>query len=410
MIDMKFLHIADVHLDSPFLGLSFLPSELFGQIKNAIQLSFEKAVNFAIDHDVDLVLLAGDTFDSIHPTPQSKIFFANQIKRLVDRQIQVVMVLGNHDYSQIDDLLLNESTYFKIIGSNEQIEQVDFMTKSQYKYRVVGFSYQHNHITEDIIAKYPPKSTSIYTIGLAHAGMKQSSVDQNNYAPFTLNEVKDLNYDYFALGHIHLRQVLSQEPWIVYSGNLQGRHVNEKDAKGFYFGQVDEQSQNTQLQFIDVSPIVWQTVDLTLDEPFKSTTKLCTKIQNLLADNNLRPTLFTLNIIGAELLSDAQLDMLNDKSMYEELSNNLQYHSLLVKVYYKHRDFIALNATDRALFAKAAEEILTANHTCELASSLMKKSNIVTNNLQKEEYLSDIYELARVRLEQKLRGNNDEIN
>lgn len=407
---MKFLHIADVHLDSPFLGLSFLPSELFGQIKNAIQLSFEKAVNFAIDHDVDLVLLAGDTFDSIHPTPQSKIFFANQIKRLVDRQIQVVMVLGNHDYSQIDDLLLNESPYFKIIGSNEQIEQVDFMTKSQYKYRVVGFSYQHNHITEDIIAKYPPKSTSIYTIGLAHAGMKQSSVDQNNYAPFTLNEVKDLNYDYFALGHIHLRQVLSQEPWIVYSGNLQGRHVNEKDAKGFYFGQVDEQSQNTQLQFIDVSPIVWQTVDLILDEPFKSTTKLCTKIQNLLADNNLRPTLFTVNIIGAELLSDAQLDMLNDKSMYEELSNNLQYHSLLVKVYYKHRDFIALNATDRALFAKAAEEILTANHTCELASSLMKKSNIVTNNLQKEEYLSDIYELARVRLEQKLRGNNDEIN
>lgn len=407
---MKFLHIADVHLDSPFLGLSFLPSELFCQIKNAIQLSFEKAVNFAIDNDVDLVLLAGDTFDSIHPTPQSKIFFANQIKRLVDRQIQVVMVLGNHDYSQIDDLLLNESPYFKIIGSNEQIEQVDFMTKSQYKYRVVGFSYQHNHITEDIIAKYPPKSTSIYTIGLAHAGMKQSSVDQNNYAPFTLNEVKDLNYDYFALGHIHLRQVLSQEPWIVYSGNLQGRHVNEKDAKGFYFGQVDEQSQNTQLQFIDVSPIVWQTVDLTLDEPFKSTTKLCTKIQNLLADNNLRPTLFTLNIIGAELLSDAQLDMLNDKSMYEELSNNLQYHSLLVRVYYRHRDFIALNATDRALFAKAAEEILTANHTCELASSLMKKSNIVTNNLQKEEYLSDIYELARVRLEQKLRGNNDEIN
>lgn len=407
---MKFLHIADVHLDSPFLGLSFLPSELFCQIKNAIQLSFEKAVNFAIDNDVDLVLLAGDTFDSIHPTPQSKIFFANQIKRLVYRQIQVVMVLGNHDYSQIDDLLLNESPYFKIIGSNEQIEQVDFMTKSQYKYRVVGFSYQHNHITEDIIAKYPPKSTSIYTIGLAHAGMKQSSVDQNNYAPFTLNEVKDLNYDYFALGHIHLRQVLSQEPWIVYSGNLQGRHVNEKDAKGFYFGQVDEQSQNTQLQFIDVSPIVWQTVDLTLDEPFKSTTKLCTKIQNLLADNNLRPTLFTLNIIGAELLSDAQLDMLNDKSMYEELSNNLQYHSLLVKVYYKHRDFIALNATDRALFAKAAEEILKANHTCELASSLMKKSNIVTNNLQKEEYLLDIYELARVRLEQKLRGNNDEIN
>lgn len=407
---MKFLHIADVHLDSPFLGLSFLPSELFCQIKNAIQLSFEKAVNFAIDHDVDLVLLAGDTFDSTHPTPQSKIFFANQIKRLVDRQIQVVMVLGNHDYSQIDDLLLNESPYFKIIGSNEQIEQVDFMTKSQYKYRVVGFSYQHNHITEDIIAKYPPKSTSIYTIGLAHAGMKQSSVDQNNYAPFTLNEVKDLNYDYFALGHIHLRQVLSQEPWIVYSGNLQGRHVNEKDAKGFYFGQVDEQSQNTQLQFIDVSPIVWQTVDLILDEPFKSTTKLCAKIQNLLADNNLRPTLFTVNIIGAELLSDAQLDMLNDKSMYEELSNNLQYHSLLVKVYYKHRDFIALNATDRALFAKAAEEILTANHTCELASSLMKKSNIVTNNLQKEEYLSDIYELARVRLEQKLRGNNDEIN
>ena len=103
---MKFIHLADVHLDSPFLGLSFLPSNQFNQIKQATENSFTKIIDYAIDQNVDLVLLAGDNFDSIHPSPHSQLFFKEQLQRLVDKQIQVVMILGNHDYINPEKLLL----------------------------------------------------------------------------------------------------------------------------------------------------------------------------------------------------------------------------------------------------------------------------------------------------------------
>lgn len=87
---MKFMHLADAHLDSPFQGLSFLPSNEFNNIKQSTQKSFTKAIDTALDQKVDLVLIAGDTFDSVHPSPQSQLFFSREIKRLTDQEIQEI--------------------------------------------------------------------------------------------------------------------------------------------------------------------------------------------------------------------------------------------------------------------------------------------------------------------------------
>ena len=95
---MKFIHLADAHLDSPFHGLSFLPSKTFENIYQASDQSLKKIVDLAITEKVDLVLIAGDTFDSNHPSPHSQLFFAEQIKRLTEAKIQVVMIFGNHDH------------------------------------------------------------------------------------------------------------------------------------------------------------------------------------------------------------------------------------------------------------------------------------------------------------------------
>ena len=194
------MHLADAHLDSPFQGLSFLPSNEFNDIKESTQKSFTKAIDTAIEQKVDLVLIAGDTFDSVNPSPQSQLFFNHEIKRLTDQEIQVVMILGNHDYLNPEEMILPQTPYFKLLGSDEKVEEAQFKTKTGFPYTVVGFSYQHNHIETDKISEFPKKSNN-FTFGLMHAGAKTTDAHQNVYAPFTVAKIKNLNYNYFALGH-----------------------------------------------------------------------------------------------------------------------------------------------------------------------------------------------------------------
>ena len=106
---MKFIHFADAHLDSPFRGLSFLPSEEFNHIYQAADQSLKRIIDLALAEKVDLVLIAGDTFDSSQPSPRAQLFFAAQVKRLTDAQIQVVMIFGNHDHMKQEDLLVSPS-------------------------------------------------------------------------------------------------------------------------------------------------------------------------------------------------------------------------------------------------------------------------------------------------------------
>ena len=136
---MKFIHFADAHLDSPFRGLSFLPSKEFNQIYQAADQSLTNIVDLALRENVDLVLIAGDTFDSNTPSPRAQLFFAQQIKRLTDKNIQVVMIFGNHDHMKQEDLLVNSSPYFKLLGNEEKVEKVSFKTKTGFEYDVAGF-------------------------------------------------------------------------------------------------------------------------------------------------------------------------------------------------------------------------------------------------------------------------------
>ena len=260
---MKFIHFADAHLDSPFRGLSFLPSEEFNQIYQAADQSLTNIVDLALKENVDLVLIAGDTFDSSTPSPRAQLFFAQQIKRLTDKNIQVVMIFGNHDHMKQEDLLVNSNPYFKLLGNEEKIEKVSFKTKTGFEYDVAGFSYLNNHITHDMLQFFPEKSQN-YIFGLMHAQVK--ALAKNDYAPFTIRDMQNLNYDYFALGHIHARNNLSEQPLIVYPGNIQGRHINEMGEKGCYLGEVDEDTHKTSLKFMPTAPILWQNTQIDLNK------------------------------------------------------------------------------------------------------------------------------------------------
>lgn len=402
------MHLADAHLDSPFQGLSFLPSNEFKNIKQSTQKSFTKAIDTALDRNVDLVLIAGDTFDSAHPSPQSQLFFSREIKRLTDQKIQVVMILGNHDYLNPDEMLLPQTPYFKLLGSNEEVEEFKSKTKEDFPYTVVGFSYQHNHIETDKISEFPKKRDN-FTIGLMHAGAKTTTNYQNVYAPFTTAEIKDLNYDYFALGHIHLRQILSEDPLIVYSGNLQGRHINEQGSKGVYIGTVDETTKKVSLDFVKTAPIIWQMATLTLDREI-SQNDLTRRIVEILTKQNVQQTLFGLTIEGAQYLSEKELELVKDSDYWLQLSNSLKFDSRLVKVYLTNNEKLQLRTADKEAFDQAESETFELDKIYALANDLSKKSDYVTDILKKPEFIDEVKELAQVKLGQKLKDIDDEVN
>ena len=402
---MKFIHFADAHLDSPFRGLSFLPSKEFNQIYQAADQSLTRIVDLALAEKVDLVLIAGDTFDSAKPSPRSQLFFAQQIKRLTDAQIQVVMIFGNHDHMRREDLLVNQSPYFKLIGANEAVEKATFKTKDNFNYDVVGFSYLNNHITEDKIPDFPGKEHN-YTFGLMHAQEKEADSRKNVYAPFTVSEVQALNYDYFALGHIHARRNLSEKPWIVYSGNIQGRHINEMGAKGCYLGVIDENTKKTSIEFKTTGPILWQGVQVELDTQISKADLQNEIIASL--NNAKQKTYFSLTTAGAQFMTDEEQELVQDTDFWQNISQNLPFDSQLVDVRLKISSNLELNKNDQQAFEQAKAEIFENDEFDKIVSDWKKKDPIAAQLTEDPAFIKAVKQLTEVKLMGKLKGITDE--
>ncbi|NRO93719.1 metallophosphoesterase family protein [Lactobacillus helveticus] len=402
---MKFIHFADAHLDSPFRGLSFLPSKEFNQIYQAADQSLIRIVDLALAEKVDLVLIAGDTFDSAKPSPRSQLLFAEQIKRLTDAQIQVVMIFGNHDHMRREDLLVNQSPYFKLLGADEVVEKASFKTKDNFSYDVVGFSYLNNHITEDKIPDFPEKGQN-YTFGLMHAQEKETDSSKNVYAPFTVAEVQALNYDYFALGHIHARRNLSEKPWIVYSGNIQGRHINEMGAKGCYLGVIDESTKKTSIEFKATGPILWQGVQVELDAPISKADLQNRIIASL--NNAEQKTYFSLTIAGAQFMTEEEQELIQDTDFWQNISQNLSFDSQLVDVRLKISSNLELNENDQQAFEQAKSEIFKNDEFDQIVSDWKKKDPLSAQLAEDPAFIDAVKQLTEVKLMGKLKGITDE--
>ena len=403
---MKFIHFADAHLDSPFLGLSFLPSESFKQIQNAPMQSLTKIVDLALKEKVDLVLIAGDTFDSFKPTPSAQIFFANEIERLVNAQIQVIMIFGNHDHMSKEDLLVAESPYFKLLGNGEKVETVSYKTKNGFEYDVTGFSYLANHINEDFAAQFPAKSNR-YTFGIMHAQERTGASSQNVYAPFSLSELQNLNYNYFALGHIHLRQVLSETPLIVYPGNIQGRHINETGPKGCYLGTIDEQTKQTKIHFVQTNSITWSKKEIELTKPMTKT-----ELENMIINclSAISTTYFCLQIKGADFLNEKEKELVQDSDFWQMISRKLTHDSQLVDVRFINGDNLEIASNDQKYFKQAEKEVFSSEQFAQISKIWALKSDYTDTLAQDPEFAQEVKQLAEVKLNSKLKGVNGEIN
>ncbi|MCH4532574.1 metallophosphoesterase family protein [Staphylococcus haemolyticus] len=226
---IKFIHCADLHLDSPFKSKSHLAPSIFEDVQNSAYESFKKIVDTALKEEVDFVLIVGDLFDSENRTLRAEVFLKEQFKRLEKEQIFVYISHGNHD--PLTEKITNDWPDNVSVFSN-RVETYQAITKDGETIFVHGFSYQHNTSYENKIDEYPSsQGKKGIHIGMLHGTYSKSST-KNRYTEFILEDLNQKLYHYWALGHIHERQELSDMPPIHYPGNIQGRHFGEQGPKG----------------------------------------------------------------------------------------------------------------------------------------------------------------------------------
>jgi exonuclease SbcD len=250
---LRFIHAADIHLDSPFKGLQSLPAPIRKRIVGSTFVAFDRLIQTAIDEKVDFVLFAGDVFDHSNRSLKAHLHFIKGLEKLAEKNIFSYIVHGNHD--PLDGHLWSAQLPEKVhIFSSEDVSCIPFFKEGIEMASIYGMSYPTRHVTENLVHRFQ-KETEVFTIGLLHTNC-DGSKEHGNYAPCTREELLQSNFDYWALGHIHTRSVLHQQPSIVYPGNTQGRHSREQGERGVFLVNVNDWKE-MQLKFKPVQDVLW---------------------------------------------------------------------------------------------------------------------------------------------------------
>ncbi len=258
MKTVKFIHCADLHLDSPMSGLKYLPEAIFQRLQNSTFKAFTNIIDLAIRTEVDFVVISGDLFDGADRSLRAQAKFRNEMDRLQRYGIQAYIIHGNHDHLGGSWTKMTWPDNVHVFAANIEVKK--FTKQDGTSAHIYGFSYPERHVTERWIEKYEKVSGADFHIGLLH-GHSEGVSEHGVYAPFHLTELLQKQFDYWALGHIHKREVLHAEPPVIYAGNPQGRNRKESGAKGCYLVTLTERG--AEYQFNETNDVQWlvQTID-----------------------------------------------------------------------------------------------------------------------------------------------------
>jgi DNA repair protein SbcD/Mre11 len=227
MSGFKFIHAADLHLDSPLVGLARYPGAPADDIRGSTRRAMTNLVDLAIAEDVAFVVIAGDLFDGAGRDYHTALFVGAEASRLRSAGIPLIFASGNHDAASILAKQLRPPNNVKIFGTGKATSVV----LENVPVVVHGQGFARREVFDNLAANYPAPHAGILNIGLLHTSV-DGREGHAGYAPCTLAELQSKGYDYWALGHIHSRETLCDDPWVVFSGCTQGRHINETGAKG----------------------------------------------------------------------------------------------------------------------------------------------------------------------------------
>ncbi len=252
----KILHCADLHLDSPLRGLEADADAPAALIRGATRQALTNLVDFAIAERVAAVLIAGDLYDGEWQDWRTGTFLIAALQRLTQAGIRVVAISGNHDAESIITRRLSWPEGATMLPT----AKAGTVSIAPLNLHIHGRGFATRDVLENLLPSYPPRIEGALNIGLLHTAAT-GRPGHAAYAPCTPDQMAALGYDYWALGHIHTREILGRDPWIVFPGNLQGRHIRETGPKGATLITV------TDGRITDVAPITLDAVRWAMIEP-----------------------------------------------------------------------------------------------------------------------------------------------
>ena len=235
LTSFRFIHTADIHLDSPLKGLAGQEGTAADRIRTATREAFEYLVGQALQEEVAFVIIAGDLYDGDWRDYQTGLFFVRQMGRLAAAGVPVLLLYGNHDAeSQITRRLVLPENVKTFSARKPETFQL-----KEFGVALHGQSFRQRDIADNLVPAYPEPIAGMFNIGVLHTGLGGMG-GHANYAPCTLNDLVNKGYDYWALGHVHQATILHERPHVIFPGNLQGRHIRETGPKGAYLVTVED--------------------------------------------------------------------------------------------------------------------------------------------------------------------------
>ncbi|OGA57464.1 MAG: metallophosphoesterase [Burkholderiales bacterium RIFCSPHIGHO2_01_FULL_64_960] len=263
---MKFIHTADLHLDSPLKGLSSYPDAPADRLRTATRDAFECLVTVAIDEKVDFMVVAGDVYDGDWKDFNTGLFFIRQMGRLREANIPVYLLYGNHDAD-------SEMTKGLELPDNVHAfasRKADTFRIELLKVALHGRSFKIAATTENLLPGYPMPVPGWLNIGVLHTALEGNN-EHAKYSPCSVAELKAKGYQYWALGHVHEHWIERGDTTIAYPGNLQGRHIRETGPRGALLVTA-EAGEITEIERIEVDVLRWHALDVDVSacEDFRS--------------------------------------------------------------------------------------------------------------------------------------------
>ena len=255
---MKIIHTADIHLGSPMRGLDptrdAAEDVSVEEIRRAPERAFAGLIDLALAEAVDAVLIAGDLFDGTWKDNRTGLAFVRQCNRLADAGIRCILVHGNHDAQSPITSRLKLPANVKVLSSlHPETWRDDHLGLA-----VHGQSFPRPETTANLAANYPKPLGSLCNIGLLHTAADGLTREHAPYAPCRAEDLAAHGYQYWALGHVHQRTTLVDEPPVVFCGNLQGRHARECGERGFVLVEIDDATGRATPRFVTGDVVRWQ--------------------------------------------------------------------------------------------------------------------------------------------------------
>ena len=256
MTSFRFLHAADIHLGSPLHGLSRYEGLPDADIRGATRAAFDNLVQRAIDDAVDFIVIAGDVFDGEWKDMGTGLYFARAMGRLDLAGIPVFLLAGNHDAASVITRSVPWPPNVRLFDT----KRPQTYLLPEISVAVSGQSFATSAVTDNLVLAYPDPVQHHFNIGLLHTALAGRQ-GHAAYAPCSLDDLRSKRYDYWALGHVHEYELVSEEPYVVFPGNTQGRTIRETGVKGAVIVTVED-LQVTSVERIELDVLRWARIEV----------------------------------------------------------------------------------------------------------------------------------------------------